>query len=313
MKFFVGVTDYDWYALHASKSSIEEVNFWRPSSQVGFGSLQTGEPFLFKLHSPRNYIVGGGFFTKFLRLPVSLAWEAFGEGNGARSLIEVRRRIAKYRREPMFGNDDPVIGCIILAEPFFLPEEEWIAAPADFALNIVSGKRYDTDTSAGVELWAQVAERLARRPARVLETQPATLAAIEGPRFGRSVLVMPRLGQGGFRVLVTDAYAWRCAITGERTRPVLEAAHTRPYADGGTHELSNGLLLRSDLHRLFDKGYIGIDPGERRVMVSKRIREEFENGHDYYQLESRQLAIPGDPVAVPSQDSLLYHAEHVFR
>ena len=42
-------------------------------------------------------------------MPVSLAWEAFGEGNGARSLIEVRQRIAKYRREPMVGNDDPVI------------------------------------------------------------------------------------------------------------------------------------------------------------------------------------------------------------
>ena len=64
MKFFVGVTDYDWYSLNASKPSIEEVNFWRPSSQVGFSSLQTGEPFLFQLHSPRNYIVGGGFFTK---------------------------------------------------------------------------------------------------------------------------------------------------------------------------------------------------------------------------------------------------------
>ena len=257
--------------------------------------------------------MGGGFFTKFLRLPVSLAWEAFGEGNGARSLIEVRRRIAKYRREPMVGNDDPVIGCIILAEPFFLPEEEWIAIPADFALNIVSGKRYDSHEGTGVELWAQVAERLARRPARVLETQPATLAAIEGPRFGRPVLVMPRLGQGGFRVLVTDAYAWRCAITGERTRPVLEAAHIRPYAAGGPHELSNGILLRSDLHRLLDDGYLGIDPGGRRVMVSKRIREQFENGKDYYQLEGRLISIPGDPAAVPSRESLRYHAERVFR
>ena len=67
--------------------------------------------------------MGGGFF-KFLRLPVSLAWEAFGEGTGARSLIEVRRRIGKYRPAPMVLNDDPVIGCIMLAEPSFLPEEK---------------------------------------------------------------------------------------------------------------------------------------------------------------------------------------------
>ena len=90
MKLWVGITDYDWFKLHASKESVEEVNFWRPSSQQGFNVLQWGAPFLFKLHAPRNFIVGGGFFTRFLRLPVSLAWETFREANGARSLEEVR-------------------------------------------------------------------------------------------------------------------------------------------------------------------------------------------------------------------------------
>jgi hypothetical protein len=59
MRFFVGVTDYDWFLLHASRSSAEEVNFWKPSSGVPFKALQTGEPFLFKLHAPRNFIAGG--------------------------------------------------------------------------------------------------------------------------------------------------------------------------------------------------------------------------------------------------------------
>ena len=72
VKLYVGITDYDWFKLHASKSFVEEVNFWKPSSQLGFKVLQWGEPFLFKLHAPRNFVVGGGFFTKFLRLPVSL-------------------------------------------------------------------------------------------------------------------------------------------------------------------------------------------------------------------------------------------------
>lgn len=62
MNFFVAVTDYDWFQLHASKSRIEEVNFWRPSSEATFKALKTGELFLFKLHSPRNFIVGGGIF-----------------------------------------------------------------------------------------------------------------------------------------------------------------------------------------------------------------------------------------------------------
>jgi putative restriction endonuclease len=60
---------------------VEEVNFWRPSPDVTFRALTLGEPLLFKLHAPRNYIAGGGFFTKFVQLPVSLAWDAFREGN----------------------------------------------------------------------------------------------------------------------------------------------------------------------------------------------------------------------------------------
>ena len=63
MKLYVGITDYDWFKLHTSNESVDEVNFWRPSSTATFKALHWGEPFLFKLHSPRNFIVGGGFFT----------------------------------------------------------------------------------------------------------------------------------------------------------------------------------------------------------------------------------------------------------
>src|SRR5579863_3155154 len=134
MNFFVAVTDYDWFQLHASKPRVDEVNFWRPSPDVSFKALSPNEVMLFKLHSPRNYIVGGGFFTRFLHLPISLAWEAFGEGNGVGSLVEMRDRIAKYRRAPIGQEDNPTIGCILLAEPFLFPESEWIPVPSDFSL-----------------------------------------------------------------------------------------------------------------------------------------------------------------------------------
>ena len=61
-------------------------------------ALEPGELFLFKLHAPRNFIVGGGVFAYENSLRCSLAWEAFGESNGASSLGEMRARIAKYRR-----------------------------------------------------------------------------------------------------------------------------------------------------------------------------------------------------------------------
>ena len=311
MKLYVGITDYDWFNLHSSKHFVEEVNFWRPSSRMGFNVLKWGEPFLFKLHSPLNFIVGGGFFTKFLRLPVSLAWDAFGEANGARTLVEVRVRIGKYRAQPIGATEDPVIGCILLEEPFFFERADWIPVPTDFKPGIQMGKSYEMSSGTGLRLWHEVTERMMR--AKVINVGPATIAAQEGARFGKPVLVTPRLGQGSFRVLVTDAYSYRCAMTSERTLPVLEAAHIRSYGKDGQHELSNGLLLRSDLHKLFDLGYMTVDPKDKTIVVSPRIREEYENGRDYYALHGRPLAQPQNSLAIPSLENLTYHAESVFR
>jgi len=66
------------------------------------------------------------------------------------------------------------------------------------------------------------------------------------------------------------------------------------------HELTNGVLMRSDLHRLFDEGYLTVDPTDRCVVVSKRIREEFENGRDYYKLEGQAIREPVEAWARPS-------------
>jgi hypothetical protein len=97
MRFFLAVTDGDWFSYLSAGVPPDEVNFWQPSGNVQFKALQPGETFLFKLHSPNDYIVGGGFFGHFSILPVSLAWEAFGHNNGARTIQEMRERVEHYR------------------------------------------------------------------------------------------------------------------------------------------------------------------------------------------------------------------------
>ena len=97
------------------------------------------------------------------------------------------------------------------------------------------------------------------------------------------------LGQGIFRVSVLDACDRACAVTGEHSLPVLEAAHIMPYADGGTHDVTNGLLLRSDIHRLFDLGYVTVTP-EYRFKVSDALAEDFHNGRTYYAERDRRAA-----------------------
>ena len=120
MRLYVAVTDKDWFALHASKPEVEEVNFWRPSPDAAFKALQPGELLLFKLHSPDNFIAGGGFFTRFLQLPVNLVWDTFGEANGVRSQSEMRERIARLA-------DDPAMLGIRVTEPGWPPNGEGVA------------------------------------------------------------------------------------------------------------------------------------------------------------------------------------------
>lgn len=140
--------------------------------------------------------------------------------------------------------------------------------------------------------------------ALVIEEQPA--------KYGALFLSQARLGQGAFRVLVTEAYRRKCAITGESTLPVLEAAHIKPFSEGGFNNAFNGLLLRSDFHKLFDLGLVTVTP-ELNIEVSQRIREEWFNGKSYYALHGQKIAVtPDQAMDCPRHDLLRWHNEHVY-
>lgn len=199
MKAFVAVTDRDWYQFLSRRTDLDEVNFWQPGGGRQFRALSPGQPFLFKLHYPENAIAGGGFFAHFTLFPASLAWDAFGDKNGAPTFTVMRERIERYRRIPPDPREDYTIGCIILEEPFFFPREHWIPAPASFLPNTVVGKTYDLRQEEGQRLWEEVLIRRATSGRRVAEE-------VVAPMFSQPTLVRRRLGQGCFRVLVTDIY-----------------------------------------------------------------------------------------------------------
>jgi len=118
MKLFVAITDSEWFN-YLSELCPDEVNFWQPSGSGSFHALEPSEPLLFKLHSPNDFIVGGGFFSHYAILPASFAWSAFGQKNGAADETEMRRRIEKYRRVEPGAASDYSVGCILLQSPFF--------------------------------------------------------------------------------------------------------------------------------------------------------------------------------------------------
>jgi putative restriction endonuclease len=307
----IAVTDRDWFDFLSHQEGLDEVNFWRPSDTRTPKQLRPGMPVLFKLRKKHGgWIVGWGIFAKHDVSPAWLAWDAFGIKNGAPSFTEMRRRIESLRHDgerSKASGGDYAIGCLMLAEPVFLQRDAWVRPPAEWPENAVQGKAYDLASGEGARVWRDC---LAAGAGHGLAMDRAP--APPENRYGQPMLVRPRLGQGIFRLSVTDAYGRACAVTSEHSLPALEAAHIRPFGEGGEHETSNGLLLRSDIHRLFDKGYVSVTP-DLRFVVSKRLKDDFSNGRSYYPLHGQAIRVPERSEDRPSTSWLEWHVEERFR
>src|ERR1035437_2260639 len=144
--------------------------------------------------------------------------------------------------------------------------------------NLPSGKYYDTTIGEGKRIFAESMERVPK--------------------------------QDSFRFAVEQAYQ-QCAVTKEHSIPALEAAHIKPYSLGGFHEVNNGLLLRADIHKLFDKGYVTITP-DYYFKVSEHLKSEYHNGRIYYEMNSRKIWLPKNPANTPSRENLEYHQNEIF-
>ena len=186
--------------------------------------------------------------------------------------------------------------------------------PADWArTGIQQGKGYDLDREPGASLFRQVEYSLSREASGIGAGMRARDMHDDlSDRYGKPALVAPRLGQGAFRIVVTDAYERRCAVTGEKVLPVLQAAHIRPFAREGPHRVQNGILLRSDLHTPFDRGYMTVTR-ELHLEVSRSLHEDFDNGRDYYALHGNLLRVPPNSDDRPASEFLMWHNENAYR
>ncbi|HNW88518.1 MAG TPA: HNH endonuclease [Bacteroidales bacterium] len=313
MRFYLGVTDFDWYNF-LSKRDNEDINFWQPGGNSTFKVLSPGAPFLFKLKSPYNAVAGVGFFSSHSILPLDVAWDIFEKRNGLDSLVQFKRKIIGYRSGDNLFSANPNIGCIVLTDPIFFKPEDWITVPEDWSRSIVQGKSYDDSSEIGRRLWAKVElvlqsnrlfERIDNNKSQLILEEPES-------EYTRKYLTKVRLGQGAFRVQLTDAYSRKCSITGEKTLPVLEAAHIKPFADSGPNHIATGILLRADLHKLYDGGYI-TSTKDLKVEVSKKIKEEFQNGREYYQFHGKPLQIlPDRYIDRPNEKYIEWHNNNVY-
>src|SRR5579871_4803972 len=114
--------------------------------------------------------------------------------------------------------------------------------------------------------------------------------------------ILRRQGQQVFRRKLLNAYRNRCAMTGSSAPWVLEASHITPYRGTNTNNLQNGLILRADIHTLFDLGLISVDPVSLLVKVSSLLA-----GTEYAALDGHPITLPTKESARPSNAALKEH------
>jgi putative restriction endonuclease len=314
LEAFVVHTHREWYdflSSHASAGRLDEVNFWFPRAQRLPKLLRPGEPVFFRLGKPQRKIAGYGFFAYFNLLPLDLAWETFGFRNGAPD------RSTLYRMLGRFTSEDIALplACMVLLDGHFWPEARWI--PWDemrgYASSGIQLGRTERDPRNVETLLAELRRDSADSPPELLDRFEPLLLDERKTAISEQTV---REGQGTFRLRLLDVYG-ACAITGEHTEPVLDAAHIQPYLGPRSNHPCNGLILTKEFHTLFDMGLVTIQPpgsrGEYRVRVSRIIHDRWKNGRRYNVFDGQPLvSLPADARLRPSPGALEWHRRNKF-
>ena len=133
----------------------------------------------------------------------------------------------------------------------------------------------------------------------VADENPFDPRSLDEAKERISAMIARRRGQQKFRQDLIAAYEGRCAISGCSVLDVLEAAHIYPYRGTKTNVVQNGLLLRADLHTLFDLGLVNVDPQGFTVVIAPEL-----NGSEYERFAGVKLRDTTHPAQAPSPDAL---------
>lgn len=287
--FAISPTDLDWFNFLRTEGLNSEINFWTPTPW-NVSRLAKGDKLYFILKSPIRKVGGYGQFVEYKNMSVNDAWNKFGFKNGCASKQELINRLDSYKAS---NNSDErsvtetEIGCIVLNNAMFLDDDKFIDIEdykIDFSRFIVKIKYFNE---------ADPLETLTNLPSRGFELLPTTLEKLK-----KSRLVTERKGQGNFRAIITRAYGNKCCITNESTPELVEAAHIQPYIDENSNHVKNGLLLRVDLHKLYDNGLLYIDDSFV-IHISPEVKSEY-----YQKLNGTKISLSVNINEQPSTEAL---------
>lgn len=284
--FAVAVTDRDWFDYQSSHDFIDGINFWTPSPNCP-RQISTGDFFVFKLAGLGDLIGGYGTFVEYKYQSLDDAWKEFGRKNGADTKEEFVNKIKSFGPK-----NDTACGCIVLKDVVYLDEP----------VKRVQAGFTPEKKPAQLFAYESISFPLGKEP-----DSPANFSLVDGvPDEAEMQKRKPRKGQSAFHTAVSKAYHSKCCITGETIPELLQAAHIQDYINRDSHHIQNGLLLRIDIHKLFDSGLLYIDQNYH-VHVSPLVESE-----EYKILDDHPISLPNNPSEYPSKAALLFK-EKSFR
>ncbi len=260
-----------------------------------------------------NAIAGYGVEAHFSMLSFDQAWAAFGLQNGFQDRHQFLSWGARNRNRDLHTIGTELLACTIILEAVFWPRERWIpwGIEQGWARTGIQQGKYEKDPARISRLLNEIGlDRLGVPEAEEFCDSFVPLEADECEIILAKSCA--RRGQGTFRSRLLTAYGSRCAITGEHTEPVLDAAHVQIYLGPRSNHIQNGLLLTKEFHALFDAGLVTVTP-DFTIRVFNRIRDRWKNGHRYNPYNGRKLEVIPDAVSDhPSRAALEWHAKNVF-
>lgn len=290
--YAISTTDYDWFDFLKGVELNSYVNFWTPTPW-NIRKLKDSERWYFMLKSPIREIGGFGEFVAYKNLTAEEAWNEFGQRNGCLDKQEFINRLQLYidKNSQEFGGiaidiNTYKIGCVVLKNCEFWEEENYKSPnkyEIEFPSQVVKFKYFK-----GIDPFLDNNRSISQ------DFIPLSKARDENKRE-----INQRLGQGKFKGELLKAYNNKCCITGETCPELLEAAHIQRYLCQASNHIQNGLLLRVDLHRLFDAGLLNIDENYC-VQISSHLES-----NAYKLLNGAKITLPSNPHEFPSKKSLL--------
>ena len=278
MSFIIAPTDLEWFEFQKMNQFNDKINFWTPTDWR-FKALQPGEMVVFEMKGPGPAMIGGyGAVLEYRFQSLDKTWKEFGRRNGYENKSALVGALSKHNT----FDASQGIGCLVLGDVVFFDSPVPVPKGIIFSKNTVKYSKYDVPF-----------------PFAKLSPVVNDFVLVQNTKKKKKIQsVSQREGQSQFHTMVSVAYGHKCCISGEETPELLQAAHIQDYISKDSHHIQNGLLLRVDLHTLFDNGLLAID-SNYKVHVSSLVKSP-----EYQKYDNCTISLPMNPSHHPSVAAL---------